>query len=459
MARRDVYTPRTVTQIVPEAIEAPVADGTLNAIADIGTEIIRAGQEAKITENFSKAQLELSQLNTQYEIDYQGDPFGGLDKLKNERQKIYDRYGSDISPFFKKPWMDSTRELEVKNEGQTKAWAFQQTRKNTVASINRSIKNNLSQASLDGENFGNSDETEFSSFVNFAQSKKQLMGFADKNLGSETATSMLEDYDEDYLKSFVSGVSESNPLKALRMMDDPKVKASFRDHKQYAKMRESVENRALNVQEINSQKEILGTLKDENSLLTRSLEKPISYTELQSEFDRVDMSPASRKFFMKANGYTKADGEEKLSQAEQLQYKVDLYDDIAAATSDPNFTPEKIKGIQERIYNGMNRAALSEKDGIDFLNQLIGPSIEKKEEELSKFQKNNWFTDDIGFSGLQKMYGESIEIKPAEGEEEVGPVTKAVNNENKAKLYDYYKSALQAESEPLGIPYVTGGGR
>jgi hypothetical protein len=455
MANRELQGGRTIGADV--AVQLPDADVStekmISGIAQIGQGIIKENQQAKITENFSMAQLDINQLAMKYQTEYEGDPFGGMKKFQEARDKIIEGYGNDISPFFKKPWQQDTRNLAMTNDATMETWAYKQTKVNTVNSINRSIKNNMSQAMVDGQNFGNSDEDEIGTFLNFGQAKAQLVGFADQNLGSETATKMLEDYDGDYLKSFMSGVSDSDPLKALRLMERDDVKGSFKDQKQYMSMKEAIESRALNVQEINGQKQILNALKQENSVLAKSLEAPISYADLQEQFSATEMSSYAKNYFMKANGYTKSDGSTKLSNSEQLQFKTDLYDQITQTVSNPELTAADVSALQEKVYQGMDNNALTESEGINYLNQITAPLASGKEEQYSKFQigKNNPFQDNIGFSGIQKIYEDQIAIPPAEGEEEVGEQTKLMNNQNKVKLYDYFMSSLEEQAGSYGV--------
>jgi hypothetical protein len=456
MANRELQGGRTVGADV--AVKLPDADVSteqmFHSIAELGQNIIKENQQAKIMENFSAAQIDINQMAMKYQTEYEGDPFGGMKKFQEERDKIIEGYGNDISPFFKKPWQQDTRRLAMTNDAAMETWAYKQTKVNTVTAINRSIKNNMSQALVDGQNFGNSDEDEIGSLMNFGQSKAQLIGFADKNLGSETATKMLEDYDGDYLKSFMSGVSDSNPLKALRLMERDDVKASFKDQKQYTSMKEAIESRALNVQEINGKKQVLTALKDENSLLAKSLEAPISYADLQQQFAaQPNMSSYAKNFFMKANGYTKADGTTKLSNSEQLQFKTDLYDQITQTVSNPELDAADISALQTKVYQGMDNGSLTEKEGINYLNQITAPLADAKEAQYSKFQmgKNNPFQDNIGFSGIQQIYQDQIEVKPAEGEDEVGDQTKLMNNQNKVKLFDNYMASLTAQAASYGL--------
>lgn len=461
MARRDTTSFRQVTNVTApqvaaeqEAYVPSTANQMLNVAADIGSQIIKAGEEAKITERYSQAQLELNQTQQQYEIDYEGNPFEGMKKLKDERQKIFDKYGSDISPFFKKTWNDNVRELGFKNEAQGQAWAYKQTRTNTVTALNNSMKNNLSQALIDGQNFGNSDETEFGALVNYADSKSKLIEFGDKNLGSETTTDMLENYDDDYLKTVISGVSDVNPVKALKMLDDPKIQKSFRNPEHFMEMKKAVEARAENSNKITGEKQVLQVLKNENSILAKSLQTPISYAALKAEFDKSPaMSNAAKSYFLRANGYTKEDGTLKLDSAEQYKFKEELYSQIQATTIKKDFSANDVSALQDKIYQGMTNKALTDAEGARFLTDLVNPLADKKEASMQNFGSYGYpfYTgDDLGFSNIQKMYDESIAIPivtKEDGTPLVGSAGAQVENaRNKIKLMDYYRDALQSEA-------------
>lgn len=461
MSRRNIESQRTsIQQVAPQ--EGILDQSTMGAgIAAIGQDIIRTGQEAKITENFSKAQIDLNRLNTQYQIDYEHDPFNkdGLSKLRTEREKIFQTYGSEISPFFKRPWEQSTRELTLKDDAETEIWGYAQTKKNTIRSINKTIKNNMSQATVDGQNFGNSDTDELGSILNYAASKKNLMGFGDKRLGAGTTTELLEGYDDDYLKSFVGGVSETNPLKALRLLEKDEVKGSFRDQGQYLKMKDAIETRALQADKIFMQREVLNVLKDENSLLGKSLQGNVSYVELQKEFTSKKMSASAQDFFLKANGFRSEKGEEKLSKSEKLAAKVELYDQIQIASQKEDMTPEEISALQDKVYKAMDRTVIDEEEGTGYINQFITPLVTGKEQQLQKFQTGQYnpWQDNVGFSGLQDLIDQVTTTPPeiigesSEAETSAISAVENSNNEKKLKLYNFYTDQLKQAANSRGI--------
>jgi hypothetical protein len=222
MAQRDTTDFRTVIQKVNEN-----PSGIMNAVAEIGSEIIRQGEEAKINENLSKAQLDLNKLQFDYQTAYESDPLKGVDEYKEKRSEIFQKYGSEISPFYERYWNENTRKIEQTNDATQQGWALKQTRINTVKAINTSMKNSYQQANLDGQKFGASDDTEIGAYVNFETSKQNLAAWGNRNVGETTTAGILDGYDKDYMKSFISGVADKNPKKAAALLEDDGVKKMF----------------------------------------------------------------------------------------------------------------------------------------------------------------------------------------------------------------------------------------
>jgi len=459
MAQRDLVNLREVTKVVAES-----PNTLLDAGVDLAQDIIRQNQEAKINESTSQAQLELNALQSQYQIDFESDPMSGIKEYKSNRQAIFDKYSEGISPFYRKAWDDNSRRLTQQNDAAQQGWALKQTRTNTVNSINRSMKNNLLQANIDGQNFGGSDDAEISAFLNFENSKSGLMEWGARNVGSETTAKMLADYEGDYIKSFISGVADEDPIKALRLLDDKAVTGGFNDVDQYSSMKRHIENRALQANRVASQKEILSSLRDENSLLSRSMDHAVGYAELQSEMDRMKLSPASRNFFLEANGFetkTKADRtkeakpakEPKLDEGQKVELKEKIFSDIIElGKAKQPITPERIKGLQDSIYHASQNGALTKKETGDWLNQVLRPYITQKEETLSKFSDDDWFGDDLGLEGLKKEFDKNVEIHPSEGEKKIGVLTERTNMKNRLQLYDFYMQNLEESASRRNIP-------
>ena len=226
MARRDLSDARTVINQTVDTSQSLMA-----GIADVGKHIIEQNQKARITENMSAAQLELSALAQQYRIDFESNPEAGVTQYKEKRKELLEKYGQDISPFFRGNWNKLSRDMQGRDDLSQQAWALQQARKNTVASVNRTIENNLKGAYAAGSQFADNDDAVIGDFLNFAAQRQNLAGFASSELGGETAQTLLKSYDQDYMKSFIAGVMEVDPIKAVNLLEDEQVVKSINDPK------------------------------------------------------------------------------------------------------------------------------------------------------------------------------------------------------------------------------------
>lgn len=446
---REINSLQTVTNVV-----AQEPDRTGAAIADFGQDIIRRSQEAKINENLSAAQLELGQLTHDYQTKYAADPFNdqALKEFKAGRTEILDRYGSDVSPMFKRPWQDGAMNLSKGNDVHLQAWGYAQSENNTKQSMGRSLDNYLVQAGRDGEAGGSIAQT----LLNFAQSKSQLEEFGNKNIGAPATEQITKNFGQDWVKMYIDGVARTNPVRALQLMDSKEVKAEISDQPDYVKFRDAIENRALKSQEVAQQQEVLTTLKQSNGLLASG--KTLSYAQIQQAAVSGGMSPEAEKYFLHVNGFTKEDENGPAWKADQkLQYKASVYDEIHGMATKDNISPQDIQTLQDKVYLGMRKGALSDDEGANYIAQLVTPMVEQKEKALSKFTTGDWnpFSTDPGLPAIQEYYTNKLEIQPGTTPtgkpRELGKVSQMLNAENKAKLYDAYYASLQQQATARGV--------
>lgn len=446
MARRDINNLNTVTDVV-----AKEPDHLLETASALGEQIIKQSQEAKIVENMSAAQLDLGKLSDDYQTQYEGDPFNkqGLEELRSARQGVLDKYGESISPVFRRAWNENAQKISSSNESQVQAWGYKQSAVNSKTSLIAATQNHLTQAQLDGEAFGKSTAQGIGSFSNFITAKQSLEEFGAAHLGETSTQEVTKDFSEDYAKVFVSGVAHTNPVKALKMLDNEQVRSAFTKPEEFQKFRDAVETRAINVGEVAKQQEVLGVLKKENALFTGG--KALSYAEIQQA--TAPMSEEAKKYFMKANGYSAEDADGPAWKLDQkLQYKAEVYDQITKLAGKENIDPAEVVNLQSAIYKGMSKGAMTQVEGANFITQLLEPAIAGKEEQLQDFTGDTWnpFKANVGLEGIQQHFEDNIAIKPAEGKT-LGPTATALNSANKAQLYENYFGALDEAANKRGI--------
>jgi len=440
MANRNLTPFREVTG---QAVENK-GQSLLEVGVDIADQIVRQGQEAKIVENLSNAEMEVRALENQYRIDNEGDPFGGLDKYKNDRKKIFDKYGGDISPLYGREWRNRSSDVAIRNDATQQAWGLKQTRVNTVNSINTNIKNSMSKAADDGRNFAASSGTDPEAFINYAVSRETIQEFGDRNLGSETTAGMLEGFDEDYMKSFLSGVSESDPLRAVSLMDNDTVKDSFSDQAQFLKMKDAMTARAKRFQKAQKSARSVGGMSAENSLIGQI--GNISYADLQQNFSEFSMSPQVQAFYEEVNGY--ASQRAAVKGAEKIDLKRKFQTVIREALSKDDLTDGDLRLMQDAIYGGMNKKVLSDSEGFGYLNELMQPLLEKKRVNIDQFKTGqfNPFEENLGLDTLDAEIAQITGLAEMP-ERSIGNDDALAFNETTNAMYDAYLGSLMQEAK------------
>ena len=446
MARRDLTNFRTVTNVVAdvsgviENVDAP--NSLLNAGIDLTTQIIRQGQEAKITENMSNAQLDLNALQSQYQIDFEGDPMGGIEEYRSSRKDIMNSYGEQISPLFRRQWNAGVRQVEERNDVTQQAWGLKQTRVNTVNSVNNSMKNGFTQATIDGRALGAGTMSIAEVMVNYANSRESLTNFAIGNLGEVTGGNAVSTYDEDYMKSILSGAIEEDPVMALEFLDNDAVRDSFSNPEQYSKMKEAAENKVLNFKQRREDMAILNVMTGEDGLYAQSLERDLSVAELEGSYLLNNTPKSVQKVLNRMNGYGVAGDE--LTDSQKVNNSINLFDSLAALEGNENVTLKDIELFRAKIYENLENGSITSAKGTNAFTQLIAPSInayEKKLETYSARHEDFIPFNEMGFVKVQSAFKSEFEI---DGEDSAlsAKQLKKVNDLNKLRLYESYNDAL-----------------
>jgi len=443
MAQRDLTNFRTVRQNVIEN-----KGQLLNAGMNMAENILRQGEEAKLSEGLSVAQLELAELDNKFKLDFQGDPTNkdGISKYKADRKKIYDTLGGNVSMLYRNQWQAGTRKITERNDAMMQSWGLKQTQVNTVKSVNSSMKNGLTQAANDGMALGSGDITIEQALINFANTRENLSTYAERNLGETTGGEAVKNYGEDHMKVLISGVSETNPIEAARMLDNEAVKNSFSDPAQWKKMKDAVDNRVLNFQKIAIQREAIGARKNSAGILNRSMEKPFTQAEIMDLSQNV--SEPTKNYLMKLGGFKKSS--DKISQSDKMIESNALTEEVLLLSGKENIDGKDIAKVHDNIMRAVDNKSITRKKALFLTNDFMIPYADQLEENMSQFEikKNNWFTDDVnvGFSQLQDytnqfLVGEGgIDIEDLT-EEEIN-----FNNKQKMKIYGNYSDALKSEA-------------
>ena len=284
MPRRDFSNLREVTDVEVDTSMTSMAK-VVGEAENYAGDIVRQGEEAELTHKLSGTQLQLNKLNSDYQTKYEGQPFAGKEEYETQRQAIFDRNGAGINPMYARGWQNGITKLSDASDASLQSWGIQQTRKNTVTSINDTMLNNFQQANIDGAKFAKADTNLLDNFLNFRDSRSNLEELGKRNLGEITTGETLKNYDKNYMKSFLIGVAEANPAKAMTVLQDENFAKNFTpmEHNEFI----GVIKRTEALQKYNTSLTHTGNTADITDLIN---DNQTSFYDKRLQIDRMELS-------------------------------------------------------------------------------------------------------------------------------------------------------------------------
>lgn len=220
MPDRNATQFRSNIEVVPEQ---GGIQSLIPVVTKAASEIISASQESKILDSTAKAKLEINGLTNKYRLENESNPQENFEKFKAERDKILGNYSKNISPLFRNQWLKQEFDIKTQSDASNQAWTIQQSATNAQFNLKQAMQSNYDLSFVDGQNFASGKEFDISAALKYKQSSEQISGSASKYLGEETTRQMMGSYEKNYMKSFLMGAIQSNPSKAMQLLNNPEV--------------------------------------------------------------------------------------------------------------------------------------------------------------------------------------------------------------------------------------------
>lgn len=183
-------------------------------------------QKVKIDTLSTKARIDIDNKVNQWRLDNQSRPDDPEAKmqLQSDIQEILSDYGKEIDPIAQMDWDMTANKLASGYEIAQNQWVLTQRAENAKLDVAENINANLNLARSSGKK-GNLD----AGLADYVNSYKQLYSYASQNMGETEARKLLRDYEEDFMGSFINGLAETDPKKALEALQRPEIAASFKN--------------------------------------------------------------------------------------------------------------------------------------------------------------------------------------------------------------------------------------
>ncbi len=263
---------------------APVGVNVAGAVAPAVNKVIEASNETKILKGLSQSKIDLNNLNNEYRLANEGDPTKNRSEYDKAVKAIFEKNGSSVSSLFKGQWANKADQMATNNTTLMDTWEVVQQGKNAVVDVNSSMLNSYKTAESDGKEYGLGG-SELLAKTNYEQAYKELKSTSEKFVGETTMGTLLEDYEKDYMKSFVSGTIQSNPDKGMAILSDEKISDLFDEDeiKDFKDMSEKVKSE-------NMLKDLKITTKNEAEMASFINDESISLLDKQLEIDKQEIT-------------------------------------------------------------------------------------------------------------------------------------------------------------------------
>lgn len=199
------------------------ASALSGAADDYRKELVRQ-QQIKVNTESTKMRVESDKFVQEWRLANQANPDNEDAKaqLQNGLQEIYSRYGSNIDPIAKMDWDVTVNKINSAYEIANNQWAINQRAENTKLDVADGMNANFELA----RSYGRSGNLA-GALADYANSYAQLNNYASQNMGATEARKLLDNYDEDFLTSYLNGLAEVDANAALETLKQPEVAQVF----------------------------------------------------------------------------------------------------------------------------------------------------------------------------------------------------------------------------------------
>lgn len=223
--RQDDFSP-TVTNVVAAN---PDTDTIANSILSIGDQLGQASAQSKALKATAQTQIQFRALDAQFRQKYTDDPTNqqGLQDLQQARKDVVDTNSDNVPTTTTRAYQNKAIELGQQSDASNELWAGKQQARNAVNNVNNAQQTYLLAANASGKDFAANGGGDINDALGFMQANSAIQTFASPIIGADKTGALLKNFNSNYVKSFISGVSESHPELAAQLLDNPQIQTHF----------------------------------------------------------------------------------------------------------------------------------------------------------------------------------------------------------------------------------------
>lgn len=337
-------------------------------------------QKIKIDTRATQARIEADDYVNNMRLQYQGNPDSPEFKqaISGGLHDIFERYGQDIDPMAKGEWNLTANKMTGAYDLSNNEWIIKQRADNAKVDVAENINANLKLAYRAG-NGGNWK----AGVEDFKNSYGQLFEYAKNNMGETDARKLLQDYEKQYMTSFINGMAEKNPAAALKALEQPEIMGMIGDEQAQKTIKQLVKKQKALYDHNNKIRQV-----DLEYNLSEKLDSiPASQALQLLDANEGNVSQryykAKKKALLSSLGIT---AETRADEAADILLDIDSLKQYA--TDDVKEYYKRAQNILSDIEEKYAEGRLSTKDR----NKLITNIREKQGTNIKELKKdNNWY--------------------------------------------------------------------
>lgn len=271
------------------------AAGLMNTAATIN----RQAETAKI----AKFQVELSnefQLkNNEINTKYQADPTSPdrENEIKQAFEEMANKY--QVGPIVQGEWGQTKQKIYNNFETYNTNWKIQQQKTNATQDLKSGYETMLNQISKMGMNNASLEDVK----LTYGNSSMALRTGATPILGSVVVDSFLESATHDYMACYIDGLMQTDPAKAIQMLNNQSVQADLKDADTINKLKKQAQNQLLRQNEIKAVDRVANYINTNHELFNKALDGTITTQEAQTILSDKNVDRTMRAVLSQMLGY------------------------------------------------------------------------------------------------------------------------------------------------------------
>ena len=291
-------------------------------------------QKAQLSDLANKQQQYANQVylkNNEINTKWQADPTNP--EVEKERKEAFKEIADsfEINPISQGHWNNMINEIDSRFSQYNTQWQVKQQEANAKINLKNNYEALTKQASMLGRDGADIEQVR----LVYANGIAALKKGATPQLGEVIVGDALNSSTHDFMASYLDGLIESNPAKAIQMLQDKSIQNDIGNVDTLEKLQHSAQQKLIKQTEVEAVNRVADYIVKNNDIFSKALDGTLTTSEAQEFLSDKNVDRTMRSVMAGMLGYSsKADlfvdvetGEIKSSEEERNKSNKDGYSD------------------------------------------------------------------------------------------------------------------------------------